>query len=88
MLVAYLPCSAFTLVRGSRLDAELLEQRLLGAEEAHRQQHELRGKHLLGAGNVLRDELALVVLLPLDVDGVHALTWPLSSPTNFLAVVR
>ena len=31
------------------LDAELVEQLLLGVQEAHRQQHELRGQLALGA---------------------------------------
>jgi hypothetical protein len=45
-------------------DAELLEQRLFGAEEAHGEQHELRGEDFSVPGTFLRAELALVVLSP------------------------
>ncbi len=58
---------------GVALDAEGIEQRLLGAEEAHREQDELGGHDPLAAGDVPRDELALLVLLPLDLDGMDAL---------------
>src|SRR5690606_29542147 len=51
------------------VEGERLEQGLLGSEEAHGQQHELRGAGLFGAGLFDGDELALVVFLPLDLDG-------------------
>ena len=51
-------------------DAERLEERLLRPEEAHGEKDELRGQHFLGARNVLRDELALVVLRPFHLHGV------------------
>ena len=53
MLVAYLPCSALTLVRGSRSTPRSSSSGCFGPEEAHRQQDELRGQHLLGARNFL-----------------------------------
>ena len=58
---------------GARIafDAERFEQRLFGPEKSHRQQDQLRRANFFGAGHFLRDELAFVVLLPLDLDGVH-----------------
>jgi hypothetical protein len=47
-------------------DAERFEQRLFRSEKTHRQQHELRGQNFFRAGNIFRDELALVVLRPFD----------------------
>src|SRR5262245_27644007 len=41
------------------LDAEGVEERLLRPKETHRKEDELRGQHLLGAGNILRHERAL-----------------------------
>ena len=40
------------------LDAELLEQPLLGVQEAHREQHELRGQLALGARRPARTAAA------------------------------
>jgi hypothetical protein len=54
---------------GVALDAELLEQRLLGPEEAHRQQHELRGRTCSVPGTSLGTNWPLSLLLPLDLDG-------------------
>src|SRR6478736_3319959 len=54
---------------GVGLEVEVLEQGLLRPEESHGQQHELGGPGLFRAGNLLRHELALVVLAPLDLDG-------------------
>ena len=51
-----------------RLEAEGVEEGLFGADEAHGEQHELRGADLFGARDVDRDELPLVVLLPLNLD--------------------
>src|SRR5208283_2360733 len=65
---------------GVGLDLEILEDRLLGSEEAHREQHELRGAGLFGAGLFLRHKLALVVLLPFDLDGDEFLHAPLAVP--------
>src|SRR6478736_4512101 len=54
---------------GVGLEIEVLEQGLLRPEKSHGQQHELCGPGLFRAGNLLRHELALVVLAPLDLDG-------------------
>ena len=43
------------------------QQRLLRPEEAHRQQHQLRGPHLLGARHFHGHQRALVVALPVDL---------------------
>src|SRR5688572_24898509 len=53
------------------LYAELLKDKLLWAQETHRQQDKLRRQNLLRAGHFLRCELALVVLLPLNLNGMH-----------------
>jgi hypothetical protein len=52
-------------------DAKRFEQRLFRSEETHRQQNELRGQNFFRAGNILRDELAFVVLRPLDLHSVN-----------------
>jgi len=54
------------------LDAELLERRLLGAEEAERQQDEVGLEELLGARDLRHAPIARQVLLPVDADGVDA----------------
>ncbi len=52
-LVANLPYSAFAFVRALFLHAELLEELVFRAEEAHRQQHELGREDPLAAGYFL-----------------------------------
>ncbi len=73
MLVVYLPYSALTLVRASRSTASCSSKRLFRAQKAHGQQHQLGGPHLLGARHFLGHELAFLVALPLDLDGVDFL---------------
>ncbi len=55
---------------GVALDSQRIQQRLFGAEESHRQQHELGGNDAFRAGNIFWDELALFVSVPLDFDGM------------------
>ena len=52
-----------------RFERQVLEQHLLGAEEAHGEQYELRRIRLLRAGDLDGYELTLVVLLPADLHG-------------------
>ena len=66
----YFSKSALALRARVAFDAELFEQRLFRPEKTHRQQDELRGKNFFRAGNMLRHELALVVLLPFHLHGV------------------
>ena len=54
---------------GVGFDLEVFDEGLFGSEEAHGEEDQLRGARLLRAGLLLGDELALVVLLPLDLDG-------------------
>src|SRR4051812_8293620 len=54
------------------LDAELLDQGVFGTEEAHGEEDELARHDLLRLWELLRDEAALVILLPLDLDETHA----------------
>jgi hypothetical protein len=63
----------FDVAAGVGFELEGLEERLLGAEEAHGEQHELRGEDFFGAGTFLRAEVAFVVFLPLDIDDVDGL---------------
>jgi len=66
------------------LDAEFCEQRLLGPEEAHRQQRELRGALLLRPRHLDGDELPLVAALPSDLHGLERRELPVGIAHEFL----
>ncbi len=55
------------------LNLERVEQRLFRPEKTHRQQNELRRQYFLRARHILRNELPLVILLPLNLHRMHSL---------------
>src|SRR6266545_848632 len=58
---------------GARIafNPERVEQRLFRPEEAHGQQDQLRRQHLFGARHFFGHELAFLVLLPFDLNGLN-----------------
>src|SRR5574341_1927048 len=70
---------------GILFDAELFENSLLRAEEAHGEEHEIGGINSLRAGNSLGDEGALCVLAPFHVVDVHLFDPPLLIADEFFA---
>ena len=58
---------------GVAFDVEGVEKRLLGSKEAHGEQDELRGEDFFGPWDLLRAEVALFILLPLDIDDMDGL---------------
>jgi len=60
---------------GARIPLQVqgFEQGLLGAQEAHGEQHQLGLYHALGAGDLLGQHLPLCVAHPLDIDQMHGL---------------
>ncbi len=78
----------FDVGAGVALHAELLQQRLFGPEETHRQQDQLRGRTCFGAGNFLGHEPALLVSLPSISTVMHFLDAGLVVADELLAVVR
>src|SRR5438093_4358633 len=69
---ARLVLAVFGLDIGARVafDAEGIQERLFGTEEAHGQEDKLSRQHLPGAGHFVGHELAFFIPLPLDLYGV------------------
>ncbi len=73
MLVVYFSMPGLDVGAVVPFDAQLFAEVVFRAEEPHGQQDELARHDLFRARNLLRHELAFVVLLPFDFDGLDLL---------------
>ncbi len=61
---------SFDITAGIPLHPQRIEERLFRPQESHGQHHNLGGQHFFGAGDRLRNKLALFVFAPLHLHGV------------------